>query len=261
MNPENLIIEIANGVGTITLNRPDKYNALNQAIKTELMHALLEMQKDKSVKVVILTGSGKGFCAGADLSDFGGNITPDDVHTDLQQNYGGIIRHIIHMDKPIICAINGPVAGAGIGIALACDYKVMAETASLRYAFVNIALVPDAGSSWFLLKTVGYSKAMEIITGGEKISAQECLKLNIVNKVVPTDQVSEVAMEWASKLAKGPAKAIAGTKRILQHAMNHGLMETMDLEAREQRNCILGKDNMEGITAFMQKRSPNFTEV
>lgn len=258
-NSESTVLYHKEGkVGVITLNRPAQYNALNGEVKDELIQVLRVVQNDKDVRAIVLTGSGKGFCAGADLHEMAAGATKYDVRTDLMARYGVIIKQITEMDKPIICAINGPMAGAGIGLALACDFKIMANTASMRYAFINIALVPDAGSSWLLARAVGYNKAMEIIISGEKIPAEECHRLNIVNKIVPTEQTLATAMAFAQKLAHGPTKAIAATKKLLHYAMGHDLYQTMDEEGRQQQQCIFGHDNMEGVYAFLEKRSPNF---
>lgn len=245
-------------VGVITLNRPNNYNALNSAMKDQLIQTLAKAGNDRQAKAIVLTGNGRGFSAGAELKDFLGNITTNDVQNDLIARYGVIVKQIVNMEKPVICAINGTMAGAAIGIALACDFKIMAAEASMRYAFINIALVPDAGSSWLLARTVGYAKAIEIITGGEKIPAEECLKMNIVNKVVPAEEVLENAMALAKKLANGPTKAIAATKKVLHYAMNHDLFQTIDEEARQQKEVIFGYDNKEGTQAFLQKRTPKF---
>ncbi len=249
-------------LAVVTLNRPAKYNAINMGVKQGLVRAFSQAQKDKEVRAVLLTGNGKGFCAGADMSELAMIKDEDgtiyDVRDDLMINYNSVIKMIIHMEKPVICGINGPVAGAGIGIALACDYKVMAATASMRYAFVNIALVPDAGSSWFLVRAVGYTKAMEIITGGEKIPADECLRLGLINQVIPSELFKDGSVAFAQKIANGPTAAIVGTKRILNFALNNGLFDTIDYEALEQIKVIGKRDNREGVMAFMEKRKPDF---
>ena len=189
---------------------------------------------------------------------FEGPMTPYDVENDLKLNYANVVKRITGLRKPVIAAINGPVAGAGIGFALACDFMIMADTASMRYAFVNIALVPDAGSSWFLTRAVGYHKAMEIICGGEKIPAAECKTLGLVNKLVTVDQIMTEAMAFANKMADGPTAAYVSTKKVLRYAVTHGLNDTIDKESEEQALNILGEDNMEGVMAFLQKRTPEF---
>jgi len=246
-------------VGVITLNRPDRYNAITLALRNDLMAALAKCNNDKEIKAVVITGAGRGFSAGADLKDTSsGPMSPMDVRDDLMLTFANVIKRIVYMEKPVIAAINGNCAGAAVGIALACDFKFMADSACIRYAFINIALVPDAGSSWFLTRAVGYNKAMEIITGGEKIPAAECHRLGLVNKLAPKEDTLATAMEFAHKLANGPTKAIAATKRIISYALTHSLNDTMDLEAIEQGKIIYGKDNIEGVTAFLEKRPPLF---
>ncbi len=259
-SPEDTILyERVGKVGVITFNRPDYYNAMDSQMKKLLIETLMKAQNDSKARALVITGNGRGFSAGADLLEMtNGSITKHDVQNDLFSTYSVIVKQIVEMDKPVIAAINGTVAGAAIGIALACDYKIMAAEAKLRYAFINIGLVPDAGSTWFLAREVGYTKAMEIITGGEKIPAVECLEMGLVNATAPTEHVLQTAMALAEKLADGPTNAIGRTKKVLHYAMNHDLYQTMNEEARQQKDCIFGYDHREGTDAFLQKRSPRF---
>ena len=245
-------------LGIITLNRPERYNAINHDLVEGLQDALTSARNDSAVKAVILTGNGKGFCAGADLGGFGPNSTPDVVRDYLNMHYGTIVRRIVEMDKPVLCAINGPVAGAGLGIALACDFRVMAETANMRYAFINIGLGPDCGSSWFLSRIVGYSKALEIAVEGEKIPADQCHQLGLTNKLVATDDLMRVTMDWANKLAARPMIGFAATKRDMNYNMTHGLFDAIAYEAEQQMACLASYDHKEGVMAFLQKRTPKF---
>ena len=254
----NVLFNIENGIATITLNRPEFYNAISQELKTELLDALDVAKNDDDVKCIILTGAGKGFCAGADMSVLASKPSPYDVRDDLTSSYGPIIRRIVEMHKPVICAINGPIAGAGIGFGLACDYKVMAEHASLRFAFVNIGLVSDAGSTWFLTREVGYTKALEIIYGGKKVPAKECFELGIVNKVVPIKDLMQAAHELAADLMSRPPLAFAATKKAIRHTMTHGLFESLAYEADLQMGLIVSEDHREGVAAFLEKRKPSF---
>lgn len=247
----------AEKVATITLNRPKRYNAINTALLEGLLDNLDKARADKSVKAIVLTGNGKGFCAGADMSVMG-NLSPKQTRDYLNMYYGSVVRRIVEMDKPVIAAINGPVAGAGLGIALACDFRVMATTASMRYAFINIALAPDAGSGWFLTRLVGYSKALEIAIAGEKIPAATCLKLGLTNKMVASDQLLETTLAWAKRLAARPMLAFAATKRDLQYSMTHRLFDSLAFEAEQQMACLASYDHKEGVTAFLQKRKPKF---
>ncbi len=254
----DVLLQTGEGIAIITLNRPDAYNGITTDMKRALIEALNKCSREVEVKAIVLTGEGRGFSAGADLAGFMGDITPLDVRDDLNGTYNVIVKMITEMDKPIIAAINGTFAGAGIGFALACDLKYMSADAKMRYAFINIALVPDAGSSWFLVKAVGYTKAFEIITGGEKIAAAECLSMGIINKTMSQEEVLPTAIAQAKKMAQGPTKAYAQSKKLIRYAMTHGLSDTMAMEAELQANVILGHDNMEGARAFLEKRAPKF---
>ncbi|MEM6319003.1 MAG: enoyl-CoA hydratase-related protein [Bacteroidota bacterium] len=247
-------------VAVITLNRPSRYNAITMELKQAFLHALTDIQQDDAIKAIVLTGNGKGFCAGADMGDLqqSGNADPKLIRDDLIMVYGNIVRLIMQSEKPVIAAINGPVAGAGLGFALACDLRIMAEHANMRYAFINIGLVPDAGSTWFLTRQVGYSKALELIIEGEKIPADECLQLGLTNKVCAVDELMEKAMTWANRLANRPTVAIGATKRTLNFAMVNDLYNTIVKEAEEQMPLFATHDHKEGVAAFVGKRAPQF---
>lgn len=253
----SVLLESADGVATITLNRPDRYNAVNHDLSTGLLEALGKVKKDDSVRAIVLTGAGKGFCAGADLAVFGG-VTPSEVEDYIYMYYGSATKQMMNMPKPIIGAINGPVAGVGAAFALACDVRVMAESANFRYAFINIGLGPDGGAGWFLSRIVGYSRAFEIAVEGEKIPASRCLELGLTNKVVPNNEVLSSAQAWAKKMAQRPTLAIGITKEALHHASTHSLSETIALEARNQIVALKSHDHKEGVQAFLEKRLPNF---
>ena len=241
----------------IILNRPDKYNAITMELLEELIGAF-DKAKNSNNRVVILTGAGKGFCAGADLQGFGTQPTPRDVRDSLTMYYGNVVRRIVEMEKPVIAAINGPVAGAGVGFALACDYRVMADHATLRYAFINIALIPDAGSTWFLVRTVGYAKALEIAIDGDKLSATYCKEIGLVNKVVPAVALMDITFDLANYLKEKAPLAFAGTKSCMNYSMQHGLFDSIAHEAHQQMVPFASNDMQEGVMAFMQKRKPIF---
>jgi len=258
LNHGEVLFESGDGIAVITLNRPEMYNSITNNLLDDLRQALNLAHRDHDVKAVILTGAGKGFSAGADLSQFMGEITPKDVQDNLHRRYNVITTMMTQMPKPIICALNGTVAGASLGFAQACDIKIMADSAKLRYPFLDIGIVPDAGSSWFLIQTVGYAKAFEIITEGKKFTAEECKELGIINHIVPKEEVMPKAMEYAKKIVSGPTKGYAQTKKLLRYAEVHGLADTMIKEAELQETVILGHDNIEGSRAFLEKRAPNF---
>ncbi|MEL6122912.1 MAG: enoyl-CoA hydratase-related protein [Bacteroidota bacterium] len=252
-------LQIKDRIAVLTLSRPDRYNAINQELLHDLLSGLDQVKNDAALRALIITGAGKGFCAGADLDGFGDQPSGPDVRDQLVMYYGSIIRRITMLEIPVIAAINGAVAGAGIGIALACDYKLMAITAKLRYAFVNIGLSPDAGSGWFLARAVGYAKALEIAIDGEKIEAERCKELGLVSQVCPADQLLDQAHSLAKRLAERPPLAFASTKRIMRYALEHGLTDTIAYEAEQQMIPIQSHDHQEGVAAFLEKRKPKFT--
>ncbi len=259
-NNETVLLRKEGKVAVVTLNRPARYNAITEELKWGLLHAFTDIQQDDTIKAIVLTGSGKGFCAGADMADLqqSGTADPQAIRDNLIMVYGNICRMIMRSDKPVIAAINGPVAGAGLGFALACDLRIMAEHANMRYAFINIGLVPDNGSTWFLTRQVGYSKALELIIEGEKVPAAECLKLNLTNRVCKADELMDKAMEWANRLANKPTVAIGATKRILNHAVTNDWYSTVCKESEEQMPLFETHDHKEGVMAFIGKRQPNF---
>ncbi|MEZ4885134.1 MAG: enoyl-CoA hydratase-related protein [Chitinophagales bacterium] len=244
-------------VGIITLNRPNNYNAITDELLSDFGEALDAAMIDKEVRAVVIYGNGKGFCAGADLGS-GLERSPRQVRDHLNMNYGNVVRRLAEMEKPVIAAVHGSMAGAGIGFGLACDFRIMADTANIRYAFINIGLTPDAGSSWFLVRAVGLAKAMEIAAGGEKISASECQRLGLATKVVPEDELMETAMTFANTWADRPTLGFALTKKTLRFAANHSLLDTIAYEAEQQVIGLSSHDFQEGGKAFMEKRKPNF---
>ncbi|MFK7934832.1 MAG: enoyl-CoA hydratase-related protein [Saprospiraceae bacterium] len=245
-------------VGVVVLNRPKSYNAITPEFLSDFSAALAEAKMDDQTRAVVVHGgTAKGFCAGADLA--AGNLQhPRKVRDHLNKDYGDVVRRLTEMDKPVIAAIHGSAAGAGLGFALGADFRVMDEKANMRYAFINIGLAPDAGSSWFLTRTVGYSKALEIVTEGEKIPAAECLRLNLTNKVVPAGEALKTAMEWATRLADRPTLGFALSKKDIKYAMNHSLLDTIAYEAEQQVHGLSSEDFAEGGAAFLERRKPNF---
>lgn len=245
-------------VAQITLNRPERRNAMNLAMNGELLHGLHEAASDETIRAVLITGAGKGFCSGADLSLFQPLPEPEQLKKIIISNYQPMMAAIAAMKKPVIAAINGVAAGAGASLALACDLRLMAHDASLLMAFSNIALIPDAGANWLLTRLVGYSRAYEIAVEGSRIPAERCLELGLTNKVVPADQLLSIANAWARKLAERPTLALGLTKQAMQYAEHHDLASTIEYEAELQKQTIVSQDFLEGVTAFMQKREPEF---
>ena len=252
-----LLMDIRDGIATITLNRPEVYNAFNDPLSYELQDALKKAEKDTSVRVVVLTGAGKAFSSGQDLKA-SMESGKRDLSESLHKRYNPIIRAIRNMPKPVICRLNGVAAGAGCSLALACDLVIASEDATMIEIFVNIALVLDSGSSYFLPRTVGYHRAFELATKATKITAAEALQLGLVNKVVPAAELDTAVQTEAAYYATAPTKAIALMKKMLTKGMTENLDAVLDYEAYCQEIAGNSADNAEGIQAFLEKRKPQF---
>lgn len=252
-----LLLDIQDGIATITLNRPEVYNAFNDPLSYELQDALKKAEKDPAVRVVVLTGAGKAFSSGQDLKA-SMEAGKRDLSESLHKRYNPIIRAIRNMPKPVICRLNGVAAGAGCSLALACDLIIASEEATMIEIFVNIALVLDSGSSYFLPRTVGYHRAFELATKASKVSAAEALKLGLVNKVVPASELDAAVQAEAAYYAAAPTKAIALMKKMLTKGMTDNLDEVLEYEAYCQEIAGNSADNAEGIQAFLEKRKPVF---
>ena len=244
-------------IAIVTLNRPEKYNAVNDDLVDGINESIAKVQKDDSIRAMVITGAGKGFCSGADMNTFG-NITPDEGRTYLTNTYGPLMRNLTTLKKPIIAAINGTAAGVGASIALACDFRVMSENSGLLYAFINIGLGPDGGASWLLARQVGYSRALQIAVEGEKIKGEECHRLGLTNKLVEDGKIVASAIDWAHRIAKLPTLAVGITKEDMFHAMDNDLYSTIAYEAERQTAAFASHDLVEGVSAFLQKRKPKF---
>jgi 2-(1,2-epoxy-1,2-dihydrophenyl)acetyl-CoA isomerase len=257
MDFQFLKYEVENGIATITLNRPEVYNALNDEITFEIQDALKTASRDEAVRVVVLTGEGKAFCSGQDLkaSDPGKKRSFLDS---LHRRYNPIIRAMRLLPKPIICRLNGVAAGAGCSLALACDMIIASEEATLIEVFINIGLVPDSGSSYFLPRLIGYSKAFELCALGSKVKAAEAQVLGIINKVVPAVQLDEAVFELATQFAIAPTKAIGIIKKMLNKSTTSTLDEMLEYEAFCQETAGASHDHQEGVKAFLEKRKPQF---
>jgi len=256
MEYEDLILEKKDGIAIITLNAPDKMNALTTGIRKSILAVTAELAKDDGVKVLIVTGAGRGFCAGADLSGAGagGEITRRQRLEVLGPNYGA--DAFFKMDKPVIAAVNGAAAGAGFSLALSMDIRIASEKARFGCAFILRGLVPDCGITYWLPRTVGTAKAMELMLTGEMIGAEEALRLGIVSQVVPEGDLIKVAEELAGKIAKNPPVPVELTKRIVYRTMIDDFSRHLDLETWAQSLCSGSEDSREAILAFLQKRPP-----
>jgi 2-(1,2-epoxy-1,2-dihydrophenyl)acetyl-CoA isomerase len=248
-------VEREGGVATVTLDRPEALNALTRASRVALARDLRELSADQAVRCVVLTGAGRAFCAGQDLRE------PDalaDVAVTIRETYVPIIQAIAELPKPVIAAVNGAAAGAGLSIALACDLRYLAEDAVLMMAFSNIGLVPDCGGSWLLPRAVGYARAFELAASGRRVEAGEALALGLVQRVLPRGDVLPAAQELAAQLAARPTLALAWTKRLMRAAQQRALADTMEMEAQLQASAVATHDHAEGFAAFLEKRAPRF---
>jgi 2-(1,2-epoxy-1,2-dihydrophenyl)acetyl-CoA isomerase len=257
-----LLFEVANGVATVTLNRPDVLNAFNPDMRRELREAFTAIDNDAETRAVVLTAAGRGFCAGQDLKErqaaYAAGQAPLLGET-LRHEYNPLILAMRHLAKPIIGAVNGVAAGAGCSLALACDLRVASDQASFLQAFVRIGLVPDSGSSFFLPQLIGMARAAEMMFLAEPVPAARALELGLVNRVVPHEQLLPAAMELASKLAAMPTMAIGQAKRQLNLALSAGLEAVLEEEAAGQAMASQTHDHLEGVRAFLEKRPANFT--
>lgn len=256
MSYQFLTYEVAAGIATVTLNRPDVYNALNDEIKVELQDVMKACAKDESVRVVVLTGQGKAFCSGQDLKAAAGQKRS--FLDSLNKGYNPIIKAMRNLPKPIICRLNGVAAGAGCSLALACDLIIASEDATLIEVFINIGLVPDSGSSYFLPRLVGMSKAFELCAMGSKVKASEALQLGLVAKVVPADQLDAAVKGYTDYFANAPTRAIGIIKKMLNKSATSTLDEMLDYEAYAQETAGSTYDHQEGVKAFLEKRKPVF---
>lgn len=254
---------IADGVLTITLNRPDSYNAFNEAMSVELNTALRTAHREDSIRCIVLTGAGKAFCSGQDLQEIKGRYAGEaqklDFASHLRNKYNPIIQRLRTIEKPVIAAVNGVAAGAGASFAFACDLRICAKSASFVLAFVNVGLVPDSGATLTLLQSVGYAKAAELCFLGEKLTADEALKHSLVNRIVEDADLLSATREMAAKLAAMPTTAIGLTKRLLSRAWTSSLDDQLEYEAWMQSTAGNTADHREGVMAFVEKRKPKFT--
>ncbi len=241
---------------TITLNRPEAYNAFTRAVHPLLAVALAEAA-DPGIRAVVITGAGKGFCAGQDIAEF--NELTGSIADVLEQTYHPNVRAIRALEKPVIAAVNGAAAGAGLSLALACDVRLAAENAVFVPGFSGIGLVPDAGGTWFAGRLLGFSRAFEWMATNRRLSAQEALDWGLVSEVIPADVFAETIVERAAGWAALPTRSIALTKRLFEHAHDASLEAQLTLEARSQEEARACHDHAEGIAAFLEKRPPSFS--
>lgn len=257
----DLVISARDGaVLTLTLNRPEALNALNREMTGALRSALEAAARDRDVGAIILTGAGRAFCAGADLKEVSARYDAGDrdLGADLRTNYAPMIRAIRACPKPVIAAINGTAAGAGLSLALASDLRIAATGAQLIVVFVRVGLVPDAGSLFFLTRMLGLSKATELAMTGDPLTADEACRLGLVAAVVPSEQLMPAARERAHLFTEGPSETYALIKRGMESALDLDLEQTLELESQLQAQAARTPDAQEAIRAFLEKRKPVF---
>jgi len=259
---ETLLYEKKDGVAVITLNRPEVLNALNRQMNIDLKRAFKAAKEDGEVRAISLTGSGRGFCSGADIKDFAAGATLEDFKRMIEK--GEEIKELISpydlidIEKPIIAAVNGVAVGFGMNVCLNCDIIIASENASFGEFFIRMALIPDMNGSLLLPMFVGLNKAKELIFTGERIDAKEAERIGLVNKVVPSDELMPTAMELAKKLAEGPPLAIGTAKRLIHEGFRELFHEMLRKEVLYQAQLYASEDHMEAAMAFLEKRKPVF---
>jgi 2-(1,2-epoxy-1,2-dihydrophenyl)acetyl-CoA isomerase len=259
---ETVGLRLQDGVATIELNRPQALNAWNAQLGADLLAALRATVDDADVRAVVITGAGRAFSSGADLKDFNVDTTPDgrpDVYKTLTERYHPIMQTIREMGKPVIASVNGPAVGIGCSLALCCDLILAAESAYFLLAFVNIGLAPDGGSSLFVPTRIGMARATELAMLGERLAAAQALDWGLINRVVADAELAEQTAALAARLAAGPTRSYAGTKRQLNNWLYSRMPEQLELEAKVQQEMAGSDDFLEGAVAFAQKRAPRFS--
>jgi 2-(1,2-epoxy-1,2-dihydrophenyl)acetyl-CoA isomerase len=260
MSEPTIRLELTEGVATITLNRPDKLNAINEVMQAELAGALDRLEADATIRALLLTGAGRAFSAGQDLTDrvMGEGDAPPDLGDTLDRLHNPLIRRLRRLERPIVCAVNGVAAGAGANLALACDLVLAARSANFIQAFCRLGLVPDAGGTYVLPRLVGAARAMGLALLGEPLTAEQAAAWGLIWRVVDDEQLMPEASALARRLATQPTKGLGLTKRALNASAANTLGEQLDLERDLQREAGRTRDYREGIRAFLEKRSPKF---
>ncbi|MDZ4668954.1 MAG: enoyl-CoA hydratase-related protein [bacterium] len=257
MSYETILFDLKDGIARLTLNRPDVFNAFNEQLSADVNDVLKKLAKDKSVRVLVISGSGKAFCSGQDLKAISGSKNRS-LSESLYKRYNPMIKAIRNLNFPVICKLNGVAAGAGCSLALACDMIIAAENASLIEVFVNVGLVLDSGSSYFLPRLVGSARAFELATLGSKVSAQQAYNWGMINKVVKAEELDAEVEKLALHYAVAPTKAIGLMKKMLNKSFTSDLDTMLEYEAYCQEIAGRSADYQEGVTAFNEKRKPAF---
>jgi 2-(1,2-epoxy-1,2-dihydrophenyl)acetyl-CoA isomerase len=250
-----VLCEIRGQVALLRLNKPEIRNAICTQLLAELKEHMQQLADNDDVRVIVLTGEGKGFCAGADLNDTKGFVSSV---RGIEDHYKPTYMEIVNINKPVIACVRGSAAGGGMALAMCCDLMVMSESAYLKAVFSDRALVPDCGVNWMLPRAVGYQKAYEIAIEARRIDAEECLRLGLANRVVPDEELLEHTLEWAAQLAKRAPLSMGYTKQLMRDSYTRSFSDTFSDEGPLQDLCMGSKDFAEGFTAFFEKRDPVF---
>ncbi len=257
---EHILVARADGIGTVTINRPDKLNAFAGRMRQDVAAAVRELASDASVCVLVITGAGRAFCAGADIGYMKDLLERGDTEnfTALVEAGRAVVTTIRETPKPVIASVNGPAAGGGANLALACDLRIASDRASIGQTFSRIGLHPDWGGTYFLPRLVGPSRAFELFASGEMVDAQEALRLGLFNRVVPQDRLAAETTTLARTLAAKPPLALALAKKAVYASESGTLSQMLDLELEHQLRCFASRDAREGFAAFLEKRQPSF---
>jgi 2-(1,2-epoxy-1,2-dihydrophenyl)acetyl-CoA isomerase len=261
MTDSSVLYTVVDGVGTITLNRPEAMNSLDIATKVLLRETVLQAAEDPTVRCVVLTGTGRAFCTGQDLKEHIAILesgSSEALFTTVDEHYNPIVSAIDAMDKPVIAAVNGVAAGAGASLAFACDLRVVADTAGFNLAFANVALSCDTGSSYTLQRLVGRARALELLYLPRTVRAEEALELGLATQVVPTDELTATVDELARRLAAGPTVALAAIRRSVAYAADHTFAESLELESAMMQRTGATEDHRAAVAAFVAKEKPVF---
>jgi len=261
MGYENIKFETASGIARITLNRPDRLNSFTSAMHAEVRDALEAVRADATLRVLLLTGAGRGFCAGQDLSDraVAPGEAPVDLGASIEQNYRPLVLGLRALPMPVVCAVNGVAAGAGANLALACDLVIATKSAAFIQALCKLGLIPDSGGTYFLPRFVGSARAMGLALLGDKTHAEQAAAWGLIWKCVDDAQFGEAVEALVTQLAQAPTRGLAETKRALHASAGNSLEAQLDLERDIQRTLGYSADYREGVTAFLEKRSPRFS--
>ncbi|MGQ9370447.1 2-(1,2-epoxy-1,2-dihydrophenyl)acetyl-CoA isomerase PaaG [Azospirillum sp. ST 5-10] len=257
---ETILLDVADGVAQVTLNRPDKLNAFTAAMHAELREALAAVRKDRTVRCLLLTGTGRGFCTGQDLAARVAppDGAPPDLGESLETNYNPLVRTLRTLEVPVVCAVNGVAAGAGANLALACDIVLAARSARFVQSFSRVGLIPDSGGTWTLPRLVGHARAMALVMLGEPVPAEQAEAWGMIWKAVDDERLMAEATDVARRLAAAPTRGLALAKKALQASSTNTLDRQLELERDCQRLAGRTADYREGVTAFLEKRQPRF---